>query len=158
MSVPSIMMLPRSGLSSPISALRNTDLPVPEGPSMTETSPAGMVRVTSPQISCLPKDFVRSVTSICVPIPTLVPLPSLLPCLARRTRLPAVNNDYSRVKLRGPALTHPRHPVIRCTPVPVRHPRATCRRCDPPHVPDMQTTAAPHLRDGRRRRVQREVT
>ncbi len=110
MSVPSIMMLPRSGLSSPISALRNTDLPVPEGPSMTETSPAGMVRVTSPQISCLPKDFVRSVTSICVPIPTLFPLPSLLPCLARRTRFPAVNNDYSRVKLRGPPLTHPPAP------------------------------------------------
>ena len=45
------------GPEKPISALRNTDLPVPEGPSMTETSPAGMVRATSPQISCFPKGF-----------------------------------------------------------------------------------------------------
>ena len=101
MSVPSIMMLPRSGLSSPISALRNTDLPVPEGPSMTETSPAGMVRVTSPQISCLPKDFVRSVTSICVPIPTSS-LSRRCCCASRAAQVsPSPNNDYSRVKLRG---------------------------------------------------------
>ena len=38
-----------------MSVLRSTDLPVPEGPSITQISPAGMVRVTSPQISCLPK-------------------------------------------------------------------------------------------------------
>ena len=30
--------------------MRNTDLPVPEGPSRTEISPAGRVRVTSSQI------------------------------------------------------------------------------------------------------------
>src|SRR6476620_540759 len=76
MSVPSIMMLPRSGLTIPISALRNTDLPVPDGPSMTETSPAGMLRVTSPQISCLPKDLVRSSTLISTPT-------SALPCVVR---------------------------------------------------------------------------
>src|SRR3954469_13093148 len=72
MSVPSIMMLPRSGLSSPISALRNTDLPVPDGPSITEISPAGIVRETSPQISCLPKDLVKPSTSISTPT---TPLP-----------------------------------------------------------------------------------
>ena len=48
--------------------LRNTDLPVPEGPSITEISPAGSVRVTSPQIGCLPKDLVRPLTSISTPM------------------------------------------------------------------------------------------
>src|SRR5690242_7491300 len=67
MSVPSMTMLPLSGLSSPISALRKTDLPVPDGPSITQISPAGMVRVTSPQMSCLPKDLVRSSTLISTP-------------------------------------------------------------------------------------------
>src|SRR6476469_2110685 len=67
MSVPSITMLPLSGLSRPISALRNTDLPVPDGPSITQISPAGIVRVTSPQMSCLPKDLVRSSTLISTP-------------------------------------------------------------------------------------------
>ena len=56
------MMLPLSGLSSPMRVLRNTDLPVPEGPSITQISPAGMVRVTSPQIRSLPKDLVRCST------------------------------------------------------------------------------------------------
>ena len=41
MSVPSITTLPRSGLSRPISVLRSTDLPVPEGPSITQISPGG---------------------------------------------------------------------------------------------------------------------
>src|SRR3546814_4024420 len=35
--------------------LSSTDLPVPEGPSITRISPAGIVSETSPQISCLPK-------------------------------------------------------------------------------------------------------
>lgn len=51
MSVPAIRIDPRSGLSSPTSALRNTDLPVPEGPSITETSPAGSVSETSCQMT-----------------------------------------------------------------------------------------------------------
>src|SRR6478735_11865956 len=71
MSVPSIMIEPLSGLSRPIRVLRNTDLPVPDGPSITQISPGGMVRVTSPQISCLPKDLLRSLTSISTPIATL---------------------------------------------------------------------------------------
>ena len=77
MSVPSIMMLPRSGLSRPMSVLRNTDLPVPEGPSITEISPAGIVSVTSPQISSLPKDLVRSSTLISTPtsVPPFVCIP-----------------------------------------------------------------------------------
>src|SRR3954447_18846387 len=67
MSVPSMTMLPLSGLSSPMRALRKTDLPVPDGPSITQISPAGTVRVTSPQMSCLPKDLVRSSTLISTP-------------------------------------------------------------------------------------------
>src|SRR4051794_39704359 len=67
MSVPSMTMLPLSGFSSPMSALRKTDLPVPDGPSITQISPAGTVRVTSPQMSCLPKDLVRSSTLISTP-------------------------------------------------------------------------------------------
>ena len=67
MSVPSITMLPRSGLSSPISVLRNTDLPVPDGPSITQISPAGIVRLTSPQMSWRPKDLVSPSTLISTP-------------------------------------------------------------------------------------------
>ena len=77
MSVPSIRIEPLSGLSSPISVLRKTDLPVPEGPSMTETSPAGMSSVTSPQISCLPNDLVRPSTLISTPMCAETPLPRL---------------------------------------------------------------------------------
>src|SRR3954471_10652352 len=60
-------MLPSSGLSSPIRHLRNTDLPVPDGPSITQISPAGMVSVTSPQMSCFPNDLVRWSTWISTP-------------------------------------------------------------------------------------------
>src|SRR5690348_26031 len=67
MSTPSMTTLPLSGLSRPISVLRNTDLPVPDGPSITQISPAGTVSVTSPQMSCLPKDLVRSLTWISTP-------------------------------------------------------------------------------------------
>ncbi len=42
-SRPATFTEPRSGFSSPTSVLRNTDLPGAEGPSMTETSPAGSV-------------------------------------------------------------------------------------------------------------------
>ena len=48
---------PRSGFSSPISVFRNTDLPVPDGPSSTDTSPGGSVSVTSDQMFARPKDF-----------------------------------------------------------------------------------------------------
>ena len=51
---------PLSGLSSPTSDFRKTDLPVPDGPSITETSPGGSVRVTSLQMICLPKDLVET--------------------------------------------------------------------------------------------------
>ena len=73
MSVPSMRIEPLSGLSRPMSVLRKTDLPVPDGPSITQISPAGIVRVTSPQISCLPKDLVRSLTWISTPMCTLLP-------------------------------------------------------------------------------------
>ena len=68
MSTPSITTLPRSGLSRPIRVFSSTDLPVPEGPSITQISPAGTVSVTSPQISCLPKDLVRPSIWISTPM------------------------------------------------------------------------------------------
>src|SRR5665811_2352311 len=46
---------------------RNTDLPVPEGPSMTEISPAGSVSDTSCQIICLPNDLVSPSTTTSTP-------------------------------------------------------------------------------------------
>ena len=60
MSLPSIITEPCSGLSKPIRVLRNTDLPVPDGPSMTLISPAGRVRQTSSQIVWRPNRLVRS--------------------------------------------------------------------------------------------------
>ena len=62
MSVPSTMIEPRSGRSRPISDFRKTDLPVPDGPSSTLTSPAGISIVTSSQIRWDPKDFVSPST------------------------------------------------------------------------------------------------
>jgi hypothetical protein len=45
-----------------MSDLRNTDLPVPDGPSSTLTSPAGMSSVTSSQIRWDPNDLVSPLT------------------------------------------------------------------------------------------------
>src|SRR5829696_8941098 len=58
---------PFSGLSRPTSDFRKTDLPVPEGPSRTEISPGGSVRVTSLQMFWLPNDFDRFSTSTATP-------------------------------------------------------------------------------------------
>src|SRR5689334_22999893 len=77
MSTPSMITLPLSGLSRPMIVLRSTDLPVPEGPSITQISPAGTVRVTSPQISCLPKLLVKSLISISTPIRASLSTPSV---------------------------------------------------------------------------------
>src|SRR5437868_5739982 len=60
-------MWPRSGLSSPTSDFRNTDLPVPDGPRRTEISPAGTVSETSCQMVWRPKDLVRPSTLISTP-------------------------------------------------------------------------------------------
>ena len=68
MSVPSMRIEPRSGRSRPIRDFRNTDLPVPDGPSRTLTSPAGISSVTSSQILEDPKDFVSPFTSIAMPM------------------------------------------------------------------------------------------
>src|SRR5690349_15054057 len=57
-----------------------TDLPVPEGPSITEISPAGSVRVTSFQMSWLPNDLVRPTT------PTSVPTSDHPPARSRTTQ------------------------------------------------------------------------
>src|SRR3954470_15476175 len=81
MSVPSMKTWPSLGLRRPISVLRNTDLPVPEGPSMTEISPAGRVKVTSFQIVWLPNFFVRPSTTTSTPTDG----PSLLPAACRLT-------------------------------------------------------------------------
>src|SRR4051794_37091823 len=78
MSVPSMVIEPRSGLSSPTRDLRNTDLPVPEGPSSTEISPGGRVRLTSLQMFWLPNDLVSPWTSTATP--TMLPSdPAALP-------------------------------------------------------------------------------
>src|SRR5215203_155264 len=74
MSVSLMTIEPRSGLSSPTSDLRKTDLPVPDGPSSTEISPGGRVRVTSLQMFWLPNDFDRPSTSTATP--TTFPLHS----------------------------------------------------------------------------------
>src|SRR4051812_2701586 len=58
---------PRSGLSNPIRLLRNTDLPVPDGPSKTLISPAGRVSVTSDQMREGPNDFVSPSTTTSTP-------------------------------------------------------------------------------------------
>src|SRR5688572_16885752 len=58
---------PFSGLSRPTSDFRNTDLPVPEGPSSTEISPGGSVSVTSLQMFWLPNDLVSPSTSTATP-------------------------------------------------------------------------------------------
>ena len=68
MSVPSMTTEPRSGFSRPIRVLSSTDLPVPDGPSITQISPAGTVSVTSPQMSCLPKDLVSPSILISTPM------------------------------------------------------------------------------------------
>src|SRR5690606_23842989 len=68
MSMPLMMHLPRSGLSSPIIDFKNTDLPVPDGPNNADTSPGGNVNVTSRQIVWLPKDFVNPSTTTSAPI------------------------------------------------------------------------------------------
>ena len=60
MSTSRMMIEPLSGFSSPISDFRNTDLPVPDGPSRTEISPGGRVRVTSPQMR-LPAEGFRQI-------------------------------------------------------------------------------------------------
>ena len=79
MSVPSMTTEPRSGLSSPISVFSRTDLPVPDGPSITQISPAGTVSVTSPQMSCLPKDLVSPSILISTPMARASPFASTCP-------------------------------------------------------------------------------
>src|SRR5437667_3723530 len=62
------MTRPRSGLIRPTSDLRNTVLPVPEGPSMTLTSPGGRDSETSRHTTWCPKDFVSPSTTTSMPI------------------------------------------------------------------------------------------
>src|SRR5277367_4665572 len=68
MSVPSTIIEPRSGRSNPISDFKKTDLPVPDGPSRTLTSPSGISSVTSSQIRWEPKDLVSPSTEIPMPM------------------------------------------------------------------------------------------
>src|SRR4051812_30038680 len=69
-SRPWMRIEPASGLSRPTSVLRNTDLPVPDGPSITEISPAGSIRLTSRQMTWRPKDLVSPSTTISTPTRT----------------------------------------------------------------------------------------
>src|SRR5262245_18432471 len=105
MSVPSMTTEPRSGLSRPMMVLSSTDLPVPDGPSITQISPGGTVRVTSPQISCLPKDLVSPSISIATPIRRALPSTALsrrsVPSVGARHRPTLTsNNGGEAAKLR----------------------------------------------------------
>src|SRR5215212_5789969 len=104
MSVPSIVIDPCSGLSRPTRDLRNTDLPVPEGPSSTLISPGGRVSVTSDQMFCLPNDLVSSSTT------TSVPISDLLKTSLTQQRAGAVGG-YCRVPA-APAETAERPPDV----------------------------------------------
>src|SRR5215813_10232919 len=66
--MPSTMTWPRSGLIRPTSDLRNTVFPVPDGPSMTLTSPGGRDSETSRHTTWCPKDFVSPSTTTSMPI------------------------------------------------------------------------------------------
>ena len=85
-------------------------MPVPEGPSITQISPAGMVRVTSPQISCLPNDLVRSLTWISTPMSSSLSSvrATLRPIDARGTLVATLtsNNAHCAVRLRMIARRH----------------------------------------------------
>ena len=100
MSTPLMRTRPRSGLRRPMSDLRKTVFPVPEGPSMTLTSPAGRVSETSCQMFCLPKDLVRSSTTTSIPIPP----PAGMRDMRRATR----DHQGAHGKLRGATETRSR--------------------------------------------------
>src|ERR1700712_2331362 len=85
---------PFSGFNSPMIDFSSTDFPVPDGPSNTDTSPAGRVNVTSDQMFELPNDFERfliptSTPPIDVPpgvrpVATSPPLAGLALCAVER--------------------------------------------------------------------------
>src|SRR4051794_18777467 len=95
-------MEPRSGFSRPTSDFRKTDLPVPEGPSSTEISPGGKVRVTSLQMFWLPNDLVSPSTSTATPTsarssaPAAVPVPRPVASTSPRSAGPAGRADAGR--------------------------------------------------------------
>src|SRR5207248_924074 len=99
MFLPSIQISPWSGFSKPMMCFRNTDLPVPEGPSITVILPFGMSQVRSSQTVCDPKVLVSSLT----PIST-----SGLPSLGRRegesARVPLARVPPPRGRPRVPAV------------------------------------------------------
>src|SRR4051794_22017235 len=82
---------PFSGFSRPTSDLRKTDLPVPDGPSITEISPGGSVRVTSLQMFWLPNDFVSPSTSTATPTSRPSAPASLPACAHHDQQAPAVS-------------------------------------------------------------------
>ena len=75
---------PFSGFNSPMIDFSSTDFPVPDGPSSTDTSPAGRVNVTSDQMFELPNDFERFLIPTSTP-PIDVP-PGRCPNPSRRAR------------------------------------------------------------------------
>src|SRR4051812_31256523 len=76
---------PFSGLSRPMIDFSSTDLPVPDGPSSTLTSPAGSVNVTSDQMFELPNDFERFL------MPTSTPAMQSSRCRGVSTRVRRVS-------------------------------------------------------------------
>src|SRR6476469_9564236 len=136
---------PASGLSRPTSVLRNTDLPVPEGPSITEISPAGSVRVTSFQITWDPNRLVSPSTLISTPTAHLVvdswggagPTRRGRSAVrrAQRRRRPEVTVRRARAAVgrgRAPALPHTRAPpATPRAPPPTSCPASTGTTADP---------------------------
>ena len=120
MSMSLMMIEPFSGLSRPTRVFRNTDLPVPDGPSRTEISPGGSVSVTSPQMFWLPNDFVSPSTSTSTPTCAYPSAPAALPAprpaaltspgslrchgplrIRTTTSRLLTGNDSARLRLRG---------------------------------------------------------
>src|SRR2546430_1679552 len=93
-------MAPCSGRSRPISDFKNTDLPVPDGPIRTLTSPGGRVRVTFCQIRCEPNDLVMASVLTSTPTSTSTPSQIESPIQQRRTAVGAVTVSHTTDRLR----------------------------------------------------------
>jgi hypothetical protein len=87
---------PFSGVNKPIRHFRNTDLPVPEGPSSTDTSPGGNVIVRSDQMLAGPNDFESPSTRTSTPVPIRASLAGQAPTPPPAPRLRPVTRRIVR--------------------------------------------------------------
>src|SRR3954454_2943586 len=151
MSVPSMTTDPLSGLSRPMIVLSSTDLPVPDGPSITQISPGGTVNVTSPQISCLPKDLVSPSISIATPIRRALPSTEVARrslCGHRPATAPhsPVTTAVTRRSYAEPMRLAPRPRPFRALRAFLPYPSVSVWK---PGVPRNASAAAPMHGDGR---------